>query len=664
MRRWRVAVSAAALALVALPSFAVAGNEGKIPPGLTRLASAEWAPGRIIVRFRPGVDTLSRRQSLLEQGATTIRPLRLPGLELVRLAAGKSVREAIAAFRTDPAVAYAAPDYREHAFATPNDPQYPTLWGLQKINAPGAWDITTGSASVKVAVVDTGIAAAHEDLANVVPGHDFITGDSDPSDANGHGTHVAGTIGAVGNNGTGVTGVNWNVSLMPLRVLDASGSGFDSDIINAFAFACANGARVVNGSFGGSAFNPAMRDAIAGCANTLFVFAAGNGGGDLVGDNNDVVPTYPCDYGAPPDNLSNIVCVAATDQNDNLTSFSNYGVNSVDLAAPGLGIASTYPAYDTVFSDGFEAGLSGWSAQSPWARVSGVANTGTWSVTDSPGGPYANSVDTRLTRTTPINLSGRKACGLDYALSVDTESGSDGVLIKVSGNGSTFTTVDGWSGHSGGFSDFRDDLSAFDGAASVLPQFEFVSNGSVTYDGVYVDDVGVSCLAATQNQYRYLSGTSMATPHVAGVAALVLAGHPACTAVEVKNAIVGTVDPIAALSGKVGTSGRLDARAAVANAYCGTPPAPPPPPPPSPPASPPPPPAPAPAVKCVVPKVLGQTLPRARTKIRKAHCRVGKVTYVRSTKRKKGRVLAEKPRPRTKLRAGAKVRLSVGRGLR
>ena len=302
--RLRLAVPAAALALAAFAVMAPAGARGGgSPAGVAHFEQARWAPGQIIVRFRPWVDSLSRRQTLAEHRSTTIRQLGLRGLELVRISRGESVPAAVAAFRADPLVGYAGPDHREHALATPNDPQYGSLWGLAKINAPAAWDIQTGSSSVKVAVVDTGIAATHEDLAsNVDPtlGHDYVGGDSDPSDANGHGTHVAGTIGAVGDNGTGVTGVNWKVDLIPLRALDGSGSGLDSDITQAFLSACADGARVVNASLGGDAYDAAMSQAIAsaGCANTLFVFAAGNGGTDGIGDNNDATPTYPCNYGS------------------------------------------------------------------------------------------------------------------------------------------------------------------------------------------------------------------------------------------------------------------------------------------------------------------------------------------------------------------------------
>ena len=300
-------------------------------------------------------------------------------------------------FERTPGVEYAEPNYIAHADAVPNDPRYPTLWGLQKISAPAAWDITTGSSSVKVAVVDTGIATDHLDLAsNVVPGYDFVQGDSDPRDFNGHGTHVAGTIGARGNNGVGVTGVDWVTSLMPVRVLDGDGSGSYADITNGFLYACAQGASIVNASLGGSGYSSVMRDAIAApaCANTLFVVAAGNDG-----ESDDLVPHYPCNFGAPPDNLPNVICVAATDAADHLASFSNYGTGSVDVAAPGVAIPSSWPAYDTpLYTDGFES-LSGWITNA----VSGVAfglssvrANGLSSAADSPGGNYADNSDTRL----------------------------------------------------------------------------------------------------------------------------------------------------------------------------------------------------------------------------------------------------------------------------
>jgi subtilisin family serine protease len=212
----------------------------------------------------------------------------------------------------------------------------------------------------------------HADLApnvGAVRGWDFVGGDNAPleedppgsrgDDADGHGTHVAGTIGAQGDNRVGVTGVSWDVSLMALRAADVDGQLTDDRIVAAFAYARANGARVVNGSFGGPGFSRAVLDAVNAAPNVLFIFASGNGGPDGIGDDNDVTPDYPCAYAA-----QNIICVAATGFADGLADFSNYGVTTVDLAAPGVGIASTLP------NNGYGSG-DGTSMATP--HVSGVA---------------------------------------------------------------------------------------------------------------------------------------------------------------------------------------------------------------------------------------------------------------------------------------------------
>ena len=184
-----------------------------------------------------------------------------------------------------------------------------------------------------MAVVDTGIDGAHPDLVSNLgtgAGYDFFSEDSDPTDENGHGTHVAGTIGAQGDNDAGVTGVNWDTTLIAMRAFGPNGSGSTSDVIQAYGYADAIGADVLNASFGGAGYSQAEFDAIARADDTLFVAAAGNERAD-----NDVTPSYPCNY-----SLANVVCVAASDENDQLASFSNYG-NSVDLAAPGSRIYST-----------------------------------------------------------------------------------------------------------------------------------------------------------------------------------------------------------------------------------------------------------------------------------------------------------------------------------
>ena len=209
--------------------------------------------------------------------------------------------------RRDPRVRYAEPNFLVHADALPNDPSYGQLWGLHTIGAASAWNRSTGSSSVVAAVIDTGVDQSHPDLAAntwVNPGEDcsgcrtdgadndgngyvddwrgwdFVNDDNNPLDDHGHGTHVAGTIGAVGNNATGVVGVNWRVQLMALKFLSAAGSGTTADAVSAVLYATANGASVLNNSWSGDEFSQALADAIdaADERNSLFVAAAGNGG--------------------------------------------------------------------------------------------------------------------------------------------------------------------------------------------------------------------------------------------------------------------------------------------------------------------------------------------------------------------------------------------------
>lgn len=351
----------------------------------------DYVPGELVVRYRTGVDAAERAATRRASGARLSVKLPIRRMEKVKLRAGQDVGQGAAAFERRPEVLYAEPNYIYTAYATPNDPGYGQLWGMNNtgqtvngsagaagadIDAAKAWDITTGSTNVTVAVVDSGVefldhfdlytniwlnpgewpgTGSFDDdsngLVDDLSGWDWVDGDMYPIDLNGHGTHVAGTIGARGNDGFGVVGVNWQVKIMVLRVLDANAQGTTANIVSAFQYAGAKGAKVVNASLGGPGYSQAMRDAIVNSPNTLFVVAAGNGGGDQIGDNVDVTPDYPCSLTA-----ANLICVAATDQNDNLTGFSNYGATSVDLAAPGTNILSTYPIFKGVFA--YENGTS------------------------------------------------------------------------------------------------------------------------------------------------------------------------------------------------------------------------------------------------------------------------------------------------------------------
>ncbi len=576
-------------------------------PTVSPVAHDAYVPGQVIVRYTAGTTRAERAAAVDAAGAASIESLGTARTELLDLDAGVSVAEAIAELEVNPDVAYAEPNYLYEISAIPNDTNFGLLWGLNQatdkdIDAPEAWDITTGSSSVIVAVIDSGVAYDHPDLApniwtNDDPagggdndgngfvddtrGWDFVQNDNTPLDGNQHGTHVAGTIGARGNNALGITGVNWQVSIMPLRAGDVSGSLTNAAIISAINYACANGARVVNGSFGGSGFSQATLDAISApaCSNVVFSFSAGNGGSDGVGDNNDTTPQYPCNYAT-----TRIICVAATGQTDVRAGFSNFGATSVDLAAPGVGVYSAMPNFTNVLVDGFggtpaEFGTR-WGGQtapaghSLWGQIPVSYAGGAPSISDSPFGTnYAANTDTQIRSLTGANLTGKGECSLDYLLNLQAAS-SDFFQISASTSfGGAYTAVSPpWSGSTGSsLVALTDDMHAFDGQPSVFLKLRLFSNATGEADGALVDDLTLKCVgpSVSPGDYQNLNGTSMAAPHVAGAAALVMARNPALTAAEVRTILLATVDPIASLSGVIATGGRLNLHAAVAAAAPG-----------------------------------------------------------------------------------------------
>lgn len=453
------------------PSSSVAPAQQNQVSGLspTVQVSPDYSSDRVIVRYK--TDTMSATATLpsvmtianAEVGASVVQDFSsdgLTGMQVVQVKGG-TVAQAVQDYNNNPNVLYAEPDYlislppeqSEHVAATtddfaiaatrtPNDPEFSLLWGLQNtgqapfygksgadIKATTAWSKTTGSSSTIIAVIDTGVYYTHPDLAaNIwrnpgeiagngidddrngyiddVYGWNFVSKNNNPTDDNGHGTHCAGTIAAVGNNNIGVTGVAWNAKIMPLKFLTATGNGYVSDAISAVLYANRMGAHVISNSWGGTQYTQALKDAID-ASPAVVVCAAGNSG-----LNTDTTPQYPSAYTS-----SNIISVAATDAKDNLAGFSNYGISSVDLAAPGVTIRST----------------------------------------------------------------------------------------------------------------------------------------------------------DKNNQYRYLSGTSMATPYVSGVAALIKSANPGMTKYQIRDRILTTVDKVSSLNGKVATGGRLNAAAALGTSSSPTP---------------------------------------------------------------------------------------------
>ena len=373
-------------------------NDADPVPAFVKAPTGDYVPGELLIKYKPEVRSATAAYYQTQYEVTTMKSFNAIGVDHVKLPQTMTVEGALEVFQSDPNVEYAEPNYYQYATGTPNDALFGLLWGMHNtgqtvngtagipdadIDAPEAWDITTGSSSVVVAVVDSGVSTLSvvNDLSgNIwsnpgeipengidddsngyvddVVGWDFVFDDNSPNDANGHGTHVAGTVAAVGNNSTGVTGVSWSTKIMALRFLDARGSGSTEDAISAILYANAKGAHVINNSWGGGGYNQSLKDAID-ASSAVVVCAAGNGGSDLIGDDNDAVPFYPSSYTS-----SNLIAVAATDQNDNRASFSNYGPTSVDVAAPGVNILST-------LSTGGYGYLAGTSMAAP--HVAGLA---------------------------------------------------------------------------------------------------------------------------------------------------------------------------------------------------------------------------------------------------------------------------------------------------
>jgi subtilisin family serine protease len=564
----------------------------------------EFVPGQVIVQFRAGASAVRRSRALATQGAHAARTLGQPGLTLVRLRGGASVRAAAASLERDPSVAFAEPNYIYRAMAPPNDPDFGLLWGLNNagdhdIDAPEAWDRQTGSPGVVVAVLDSGVAYDHPELNeniwvnNDPPGNgdddgngkvddtngwDFAQNDNTPLDFLGHGTHVAGTIGAEGNNNAAIAGVNWDVSLMPVRVLNTYGQATNARITTGINYACANRADILNGSLGGPSKSIAMANAMKSnaCKNTLFVFAAGNDGSNLTNNTNST-NAYPCEsHRAPPHGFSvkNIVCVAATNSNDGLAGFSNRGKAAVHLAAPGVGIYSSIPQWSAVYSDDLETNFANWvqaGGTGPWQRTNETSNSGSFSMTDSPGAQYLNDRDYTIRNAAGLNLTGRAGCGVEFAvkLLIRDVSGStafDFLAVERAPSSTGPWTNDGvYAGSTGGSFELAfDDLSPVDGLANAYLRFRLHSDSFVRDDGAHVDDVVVRCLTSSGEDYDFFEGTSMAAPHVAGVAALLLAEEPAMGPAKLKNAILKGVDKKSGLVDRVSTAGRLNANRSLA----------------------------------------------------------------------------------------------------
>jgi hypothetical protein len=329
----------------------------------THSSSARIAARQVNVTFKGDVSAAAQQSVFARAGLvrlhTTSNPLSFVG----RAVSAQAARRALAALRREPQVSYAGRDHVAQAMLTPNDLYFPTIsWTWTNANFPAAWNLTSGSASVIVAVVDTGVQANNPDLqGSVLPGYNFVAGNTDTTDDFGHGTEVAGTIAAHGNNVIGVAGACWSCQILPVKVLDSTGHGTDSNIESGIRWAADHGANIINVSIGGTADDPTLRAAVSYAVGrgALVVIAAGNSASTDPG----MGPTggYPAFYASQ---IAGAISVGALDYNDVLYDFSDYGA-WVEVAAAGCDMSTTNSGGYTV------GGVCGTSFASP--QVAGLA---------------------------------------------------------------------------------------------------------------------------------------------------------------------------------------------------------------------------------------------------------------------------------------------------
>jgi len=505
-----------------------------------------------------------------------------------------SIEDSIKKLKEDPRVEYAEPNYTRTLSVIPDDPQYQNQWALNNIgqsvggtigtnqsdiSAQNAWDIENqDQTETIVAIIDTGVDLNHPDLignfwdgstckdennnqiVGGCPKHgwNFADNNNNTQDINGHGTFIAGIIGAQTNNSVGVSGISFHnkIKIMPLK--------FGIDVMSelkAIDFAKNNGAKVINASFTGSTFSQAEKDAIDSFPG-LFVAAAGN-----EGKNNDISHSYPSDYIS-----QNIISVTSTDQNDSLSSFSNYGTSSVDISAPGENILSTHiiKTVTNLFSENFDSSTIP-SPPSTFTDSSGKWITNLWEfyIDDKyiyPGSSYLPNSNDILYLSTPIDTSSANALNLNFYLHSDIEyeqnCNLDYLSIETDNNDNNWIERKRFCNHY--FLNSIDvDLSA---SKSNATRFRFVwhtngSNDPALFDNIpitpMIDDLFLQNIDITST-YEFGSGTSFAAPFVTGASAMVFDKFPTYRSIDVKNKILNSGDLLSSLSGKVLSGKRLN----------------------------------------------------------------------------------------------------------
>ena len=574
----------------------------------------QYIPHEVLVKFKPGIDDKQKKLVREEYSADLIQTVDSINLEQWRLPEEQTTEDIVELLKICPDISHAEPNYLYTPQKIPNDPEFSKLWFLQNtgqiiressgtpgadISGTKAWDMETGNPDLVIAVIDSGVAFEHPDLIDNVwinndeipdngldddnngyiddkYGWDFVNKDNNPSDyskdlsGDGHGTHVAGIIAARGNNSIGTVGVMWQAKIMALQIFDIyeTTSFIDAviqniNIISAIEYAVNNGAKIINCSFGGPSDSQFQYDAYeyANSKGVLVVVAAGNENA-----NNDFSPIYPSNY-----NLPNIISVAATDEFDNLASYSNYGKNTVDVAAPGGDNSfniyrTTPPARETLFFEDFESGDDNWKKDSVYENWSLIYDPLFESTVmrDSVNN-YHDNENSYIQTLTPINAENYRGLHIQFISSFRLEQDFDLLIVEGSDDGINFSVGSPVTGSISGFSNGIERLMSWGSETEIgrsfYLRFRLQSDESRNYDGAAIDDIKLTGIhwVFTGNEYDYKSGTSMAAPVVSGIAGLVWSYKPSLTHIEVKNAILNSVDKLPGLNGKILTSGRVNA---------------------------------------------------------------------------------------------------------
>ena len=565
--------------------------------------SPKFVEGEIIVGFTSGASQAEIEAVESRNGLMLLANLSFIRARHYRIPEGADISKVIQQVRESPIVRYAEPNYVQQRQALPNDPGFSNQWYLQNtgqaangvsgtagidINWLNATSIYSPTATVTVAVVDSGVALDHPEfdgslwmnpnetingldddgngLRDDVYGWDFSSNDPLPFDAVGHGTLVASLVAARTNNSIGMAGTASNVRIMALKVGNPAGPWNVAASANAFIYAANNGARVVNFSAGTPAYSQALADAIQYLASkgVLLVVAAGN-----KGDSNDVMPVYPASYP-----LDNIISVAAIDQHGKLTSFSNYGVNTTHLAAPGTNIWGAGIKRNIRYLEEFTS-AAGYTT----TFLPGSLYPVQWSPGSDSFGAYVGVEPSNyLPFSYPILTSPPITLGQGSVLSITSHWAmipGDFLAVEVStDNFSTFTLKGLLACQTSPFCFANNnvgnfDVTEFDGLAVklrfvLLPLTNASIGGIFRIDTLSISEVGVFSYDGTQ--YQFNNGTSFSAPLVTAVAAMLFAQRPDLSYRQVRQVILSSVTKTSELTNKVSSGGYLNAFAALSAA--------------------------------------------------------------------------------------------------